>query len=45
MPAREHFELCMLLYFPLASGLLTGNYRRGRGAPEGTREIRDLTAR
>ena len=24
-------------YFPLASGLLTGKYRRGRPAPEGTR--------
>jgi aryl-alcohol dehydrogenase-like predicted oxidoreductase len=27
----------MLPYFPLASGLLTGKYRRGEAAPEGTR--------
>ena len=27
----------MLPYFPLASGLLTGKYRRGEPAPAGTR--------
>ena len=27
----------MLPYFPLASGLLTGKYRRGQPAPAGTR--------
>ena len=27
----------ILPYFPLASGLLTGKYRRGEPAPEGTR--------
>jgi aryl-alcohol dehydrogenase-like predicted oxidoreductase len=27
----------MLPYFPLASGLLTGKYRRGEPPPEGTR--------
>ena len=27
----------MIPYFPLASGLLTGKYERGRPAPEGTR--------
>jgi aryl-alcohol dehydrogenase-like predicted oxidoreductase len=27
----------MLPYFPLASGLLTGKYVRGKSAPEGTR--------
>jgi aryl-alcohol dehydrogenase-like predicted oxidoreductase len=27
----------VLPYFPLASGLLTGKYRRGEPAPEGTR--------
>jgi aryl-alcohol dehydrogenase-like predicted oxidoreductase len=26
-----------LPYFPLASGLLTGKYRKGEGAPEGSR--------
>jgi aryl-alcohol dehydrogenase-like predicted oxidoreductase len=29
--------LAFLPYFPLASGLLTGKYRRGEPAPEGTR--------
>ncbi len=29
--------LAFLPYFPLASGLLTGKYRRGRPAPSGTR--------
>jgi aryl-alcohol dehydrogenase-like predicted oxidoreductase len=33
--ARE--GLAFLPYFPLASGLLTGKYRRGRTAPTGTR--------
>ncbi len=36
-PACERFGLGMLPYFPLASGLLTGKYRRGEDAPEGTR--------
>lgn len=36
-PACEAFGLGMLPYFPLASGLLTGKYRRGEAAPEGTR--------
>ena len=29
--------LALLPYFPLASGLLTGKYKRGQDAPEGTR--------
>ena len=37
----------LLPYFPLASGLLTGKYRRGEPAPEGTRwhgrEVDDAT--
>ena len=36
-PACEAFGLGMLPYFPLASGLLTGKYRRGEAPPEGTR--------
>ncbi len=36
-PACEHFGLGILPYFPLASGLLSGKYRRGEKAPEGTR--------
>jgi aryl-alcohol dehydrogenase-like predicted oxidoreductase len=37
MPACERLGLGLLPYFPLARGLLTGKYRRGRPAPEGTR--------
>jgi aryl-alcohol dehydrogenase-like predicted oxidoreductase len=35
--ACERHGLAFLPYFPLASGLLTGKYRRGRPLPEGTR--------
>jgi aryl-alcohol dehydrogenase-like predicted oxidoreductase len=37
VPACQRFGLGLLPYFPLASGLLTGKYRRGEPAPEGTR--------
>ncbi len=37
LPACDHFGLGFLPFFPLASGLLTGKYRRGEAAPEGTR--------
>ena len=37
VPACEHFGLGLLPFFPLASGLLTGKYRRGTEAPTGTR--------
>ncbi len=37
VPACEHVGVGLLPFFPLASGLLTGKYRRGAGAPEGTR--------
>jgi aryl-alcohol dehydrogenase-like predicted oxidoreductase len=37
IPACKRFGLGVLPYFPLASGLLTGKYRRGEPAPEGTR--------
>ncbi len=36
-PACERFGLGILPFFPLANGLLTGKYRRGEAAPEGTR--------
>jgi len=36
-PACTRFGLGMLPFFPLASGLLTGKYRRGEAPPEGTR--------
>jgi aryl-alcohol dehydrogenase-like predicted oxidoreductase len=37
VPACEHLGIGILPYFPLESGLLTGKYRRGQDAPEGTR--------
>jgi aryl-alcohol dehydrogenase-like predicted oxidoreductase len=37
VPACEHAGVGILPYFPLESGLLTGKYRRGEAAPEGTR--------
>lgn len=37
LPACESLGLSFMPYFPLASGALTGKYRRGRPAPAGTR--------
>jgi aryl-alcohol dehydrogenase-like predicted oxidoreductase len=37
LPVCERLGLGVLPYFPLASGLLTGKYKRGQPAPEGTR--------
>ena len=37
VPACERYGLGILPYFPLESGLLTGKYRKGEAAPEGTR--------
>ncbi len=37
LPTAERLEIGVLPYFPLASGLLTGKYRRGQPAPAGTR--------
>jgi aryl-alcohol dehydrogenase-like predicted oxidoreductase len=37
LPACERFGLGFLPYFPLASGLLSGKYKRGVAPPEGTR--------
>jgi aryl-alcohol dehydrogenase-like predicted oxidoreductase len=37
VPACEHVGVGLLPFFPLASGLLTGKYRRGEAAPQGTR--------
>jgi len=37
LPVCERLGLGVLPYFPLASGLLTGKYRRGEPRPEGTR--------
>jgi aryl-alcohol dehydrogenase-like predicted oxidoreductase len=49
VPACVRHGIGVLPYFPLASGLLTGKYRRGEPAPEGTRlgarvdSVRDRT--
>jgi aryl-alcohol dehydrogenase-like predicted oxidoreductase len=37
VPACLHYGIGLLPYSPLANGLLTGKYRRGEPAPEGTR--------
>jgi aryl-alcohol dehydrogenase-like predicted oxidoreductase len=41
VPACERFGLGLLPFFPLARGLLTGKYRRGEGAPSGSRAARE----
>ncbi len=41
VPACETFGLGLLPYFPLEYGLLTGKYRRGEGAPSGSRAALD----
>lgn len=37
IPALQHYGMGLLPYFPLASGLLTGKYRRNAPMPEGAR--------
>jgi aryl-alcohol dehydrogenase-like predicted oxidoreductase len=37
VPALMHYGVGLLPFFPLASGLLTGKYRRGEAPPEGSR--------
>jgi aryl-alcohol dehydrogenase-like predicted oxidoreductase len=37
LPAAREYNLGLLPFFPLASGLLTGKYKRGAPAPEDTR--------
>lgn len=41
VPACETFGLGVLPFFPLEYGLLTGKYRRGEGAPTGSRAALD----
>ena len=41
VPACEEFGLGILPYFPPEHGLLTGKYRRGQVAPEGSRAALD----
>jgi aryl-alcohol dehydrogenase-like predicted oxidoreductase len=40
LPACARLGLSFMPYFPLASGLLTGKYRRGQAAPAGSRLAR-----
>jgi aryl-alcohol dehydrogenase-like predicted oxidoreductase len=40
LPLCRELRVSYIPYFPLASGLLTGKYRRGEQAPEGTRLAR-----
>jgi aryl-alcohol dehydrogenase-like predicted oxidoreductase len=42
LPACERLRIGMLPYFPLASGLLTGKYRRGERASEGRLAGREI---
>jgi aryl-alcohol dehydrogenase-like predicted oxidoreductase len=42
LPACERLGIGMLPYFPLASGLLTGKYRRGETATEGRLAGREI---
>ena len=37
MPAASHYEMSLLPFYPLASGLLTGKYNRDGALPSGTR--------
>jgi aryl-alcohol dehydrogenase-like predicted oxidoreductase len=37
LPAAQEYSLGLLPFFPLASGLLTGKYKRGEAAPGDTR--------
>ncbi len=37
LPAAQEYNLGLLPFFPLASGLLTGKYKRGTTAPDDTR--------
>jgi aryl-alcohol dehydrogenase-like predicted oxidoreductase len=37
LPAAQAYNLGLLPYFPLASGLLTGKYQRGAAVPDNTR--------
>jgi len=37
LPAAQEYGLGLLPFFPLASGLLTGKYKRGEAAPDDTR--------
>ena len=37
VPVCERLDVVLMPYFPLASGVLTGKYRKGQAHPEGSR--------
>ncbi|MBV8171564.1 MAG: aldo/keto reductase [Candidatus Eremiobacteraeota bacterium] len=37
IPALQAYDMALLPYFPLASGMLSGKYHRGQAAPAGSR--------
>lgn len=37
VPACNHYEIGVMPFYPIASGLLTGKYRKGESFPEGSR--------
>ncbi len=41
VPFCREYDIGILPFYPLANGFLTGKYRRGQGAPEGTRLAED----
>ena len=43
IPIAVDQKLGVLVWSPLAAGLLSGKHRRGRGAPEGTRQFAGWT--
>lgn len=45
IPECQRLNIAFIPYFPLASGLLTGKYRRGQPPPEGSRLTRERFAR
>jgi aryl-alcohol dehydrogenase-like predicted oxidoreductase len=45
LPACQRLELAFLPFFPLASGLLTGKYEPGKGAPKDSRLSLSWTSR
>jgi aryl-alcohol dehydrogenase-like predicted oxidoreductase len=42
MPACEQLGLALIPYYPLANGVLTGKYGRGRPLPTGTRLVEQI---
>ncbi len=45
IPACQHYQLSVLPYSPLAQGVLTGKYKAGEPAPQGTRAFGNTSPR